>query len=701
MLTSLAWLNRLLDPGDLSADEAEHVLTNVGFPIESREPLPGGDVRLDVELTSNRGDCLCHLGLAREIAAATGRRLVVPTPAPMKPSATKVESVTSVENRVADAGCPRFTARVIRGVKVGPSPAWLREALESVGQRSINNIVDVSNFVLFELGHPSHTFDLNTLRGRRLVVRHAQPDEPLVALDGRKHALRPDELVVADAERAVSLAGVIGGFETGVTERTTDVLLEMATWDPITIRRAARRLDIRTDASHRFERYVDARDLEWASQRAAALILEVAGGELLDGMIDAGGTLPAKTEIVLRAARCEHLLGYRVPIERMASLLRSIGLEVAVDKTGRQESLRCLVPHHRHDLTREVDLIEEVARLNGFDKIEVAAALDVPLDMAHPPEWSRRERAAEAISAALVSAGFFETVTFSFLRRDDAEAFCPTGLGLIRVDEERRQGEPYLRPSLIPSLLSCRRANQDARSTGAGGAGVRFFEIASTFADRVGETVETRSLALLADSPPGLSGVEAAQAVVRILRGALQSAANSSGGPAARVEFIPAEPDLPALAGETFAEVRVNGERAGRVAAILGETLKRWGLESPVGVAEIDIRTLIALYPPVAGAALLPRFPSIERDLSIIVAEETPWARFEEEIAALRPALLERVDFIGIYRGRQIGAGKKSVTFRMTFRDPDRTLRNEEVDPQVAAVVERLGRALGGVLRTT
>lgn len=701
MLTSVNWLNRYLNPATVTANEAEHVLTHVGFPIESKEALPSGDTRLDVELTSNRGDCLCHVGLAREIAAATGRALVMPRASAVKASATKASSVTSVENQVG-TGCPRFTARVIRGVKIGPSPKWLAEAIESVGLRPINNVVDVTNFINLELGHPCHVFDLNALADRRLVVRYAKKDEPVTALDGRKHAMRPDEIVVADAEKAVSIAGVIGGLDSGVTEKTTDVLFEMATWDPIAVRRAARRLDIRTDASHRFERYVDARDLEWASLRGASLIAELAGGELLDGMIDAGGAMSPRTEVVLRALRCEHLLGIRVPTERMTALLNSIGVDTKV--TG--ETLRCIVPHHRHDLTREVDLIEEVGRLNGFDKIELAPMLDVHLELSHPDDWAKRERAMESLTRVLTGAGFFETVTFSFITQREAEMFRPRGLRLLKVDEERRKGGPYLRPSVIPSLLTCRRANQDGKVRQEGG--VRLFECASVFAEQDDgkafgrKTVEMRVLTLLADAPPGSSGHEAKQAALRAVRGAVEAAAAALGGPATRVEIESVDDGrtFAALEDEIEARVKINGHPAGLIATVSGKTLQRWGVESPVGVAEIHLQMLIDLYPPKATARELPRFPGIERDLSVIVEESVAWGRISSEVQALGPALMERLDFVGVYRGKQVGAGKKSVTLRMTFRDPERTLRHEEVDPQVAGVVSRLASAVGGEVRT-
>ncbi|MBN8644759.1 MAG: phenylalanine--tRNA ligase subunit beta, partial [Planctomycetes bacterium] len=499
MLTSVRWLNSLLEPGTLTPDEAEARLTAHSFPIESRADAPGGDCVLDVEVTSNRGDCLCHLGLARELAASTGRRLKVPAPGPaLRHGTTEVDSITSVLNHVTDV-CPRFTARVIRGVKIGPSPAWLVQALEAVGQRSINNVVDVSNYVLHELGHPSHTFDLNTLSGKRLVVRYAKEGEAFTALDKKAYTLKATDLVVADADRAVSLAGVIGGLETGVTERTTDVLLELATWDPATIRRAARRLGIRTDASHRFERTVSAGDLEWASARCAELILQVAGGEICDGMIDAGAA-PSRGVVSLRPARITHVLGKEIDPAEVRRLLDTIGIEVSGSSP-----LSCTIPHHRPDLTREIDLIEEIARLHGLDNFAIADALSVRLDLNQPRAWEHREKATDVLAAALTGLGYFETVTFSFSPREHAELFVPAGLRLLKVDEARRPGTPYLRPSIVPSLLTCRRANQDALVRPEHGGGVRLFELASVFAEEdektnARKTRQQRHLGLLIDA---------------------------------------------------------------------------------------------------------------------------------------------------------------------------------------------------------
>ncbi|MBL0927421.1 MAG: phenylalanine--tRNA ligase subunit beta [Phycisphaerales bacterium] len=697
MWTSIEWLNSLLEPAGLSADEAEHALTHLGFPIESREERSGDDL-LDVELTSNRGDCLCHLGLAREIAAGTARRLKRPYGKGFRTSPAAAASVAGVENLVPE-GCPRFTARVIRGVRVGPSPKWLVQRLERIGQRSISNVVDVSNYVLAELGHPSHTFDLNTIAGRRLFVRSARPDEPFVALDGRKHALRPGELVVADADRAVSLAGIIGGLDTGVTASTTDILLEVATWDPVTIRRAARRLDIRTDASHRFERSVDARDLLMAQDRLCELIVEVAGGEVLAGTIEAGPALPPARVIDLRASRCWDLLGIEVAPEQMARLLGAVGVSAEVSGGGRSAVLRCTVPNHRaRDLEREVDLIEEVARLNGFEKLREAPSIDIRLDFRHPEQWLARERVTEDVGSVLTGMGFFETVTFSFVTEAHAAAFLPPGLRAVKVDEARRKDAPYLRPSLVPSLLICRRANQDGRVAPGPDGVVRLFEFASIFAERddgarhTRQTVEARRIGMLIDASD-------AQAGVRALRGAIDAAARAAGGPDVHVGAAPLEAAPPIFKPGRVSAVTIGGRACGFVGALgLGE-LAPWGLDAPVAVAEVDLDALISLYPPKARAHALPAFPAIERDISWVVDEPTPWAGLHAAVAGAKLDRCEAVQFVGVYRGKPLPPGRKSVTLRLRFRDAARTLRHEEVDPQMAAATAALKAAVGGELR--
>lgn len=693
MLISVKWLNALLNPGPpgtagpFSADEAERVLTFAGFPIESRTPLAGGDERLDVEVTSNRGDVLSHVGVAREIAAATGRELKLSRPAwdPARGpgSGEKVGSVASLEN-LAARGCPRFTARVVRNVRVGPSPAWLVSALESVGQRSINNVVDITNYVLFELGHPTHVFDFEKLAGKRIVVRGANEGEKLQTLDGKTHTLKSGELVVADAERAQGLAGIMGGEESSVTTQTRNVLIEAATWDPPSVRRVARRLQLRTDASHRYERYVDPRTTAEASARVAQLILEVAGGELMDGMLDEGPALPESKSVRMRAERCRALLGEPVATDEMARLLTALEIDAHVDRAA--DEVICEIPPFRADLTREVDLIEEVARTHGYARIGVDDKMDVQIGPAQ-----ESERALRVIGETMAAMGFYETITFSFVTRDEAALFLPQDMRILSVDEARRPGQPALRPSVLAGLLRCRRVNQDARVVADGG--VRLFEIGPGFQeDSKGRSAEFRALAMLIDAPDAQEGL-------RRVRGAVESLVVRLGGAAAKLQIESSKPFTSADREGATASITLNGQKCGALRVFSDAALKFYDLDVPVAGAEIELNALLSLWPARVRAAAPPAFPAIDRDLSVIVDESVAWASIAREVERTSPARMEGFAFVGVYRGKQVGEGKKSVTMRLRFRDDARTLRHEEVDPQVAAVVESLGRAVGASLR--
>ncbi|MDL1905732.1 phenylalanine--tRNA ligase subunit beta [Synechococcales cyanobacterium CNB] len=691
MELSIRWLNRYLEPAHAAADEVEHALTNAGFPIESRRATPAGDTVLDVEITSNRGDCLSQVGLAREVAAVTGRRLVMPTwvePRRGEPA----DGYLSLENRVPEA-CPRFTAQVIRGVKIGPSPAWMTDLLESLGQRPINNVVDVTNFLTFELGHPSHVFDLRSLAGGRLIIRWAKEGEKLSTLDGKDRTLRADELVVADAERAQSLAGVIGGAESEVGASTTDVVLEVATWEPAVVRRAARRLGIRTDASHRFERGVAPAELDFAARRAAALIVEVAGGMLCSGMLDEGRPLPPARSIRFRPSRARALIGVDVPDAEQARLLKSIGIEAE----GGGDALTCVPPPFRLDLEREVDLVEEVARLHGLDSVPVRDWMPVAV---RPPQ--QRERALREMHAALEGLGFYEAVTFTFVSEDDAAPFMPPGLRMVRVDDERRKAEPVCRPSALPSLLGCRRANRAAQVARPGG--VRLYEWSANFAEIDGpgaRTVENRNLALLMDVPTAGSKAthEELQAGLRAIRGVVETIAARLGGEGAAVRLAASSPYAAAFRADAFADVLIHGERIGSVGLLADAVLRQHDLDHPIAAGDLNLESLLGLFPPRASIRPLPAFPPIDRDLSLLVPERMPWDRVRSLVEGANLPLLESVEFVGTYRGKQAGAGRKSVTLRLTFRDPARTLRREEVEPQVSGLIDRARAELGAELR--
>lgn len=729
MLASVRWLNEYLVPANVTAQGAERALTDAGFPIESHTDLPDGDVRIDVEVTSNRGDCLSHIGLAREIAAATGGTLKLPTVPPEPTSGDRAGDIAAVDNQIPNL-CPLFTARVIRGVKVGPSPAWLVRALESIGQRSISNVVDVTNFVAAEYGQPTHVFDLATIQkdgGKHaLTVRAAIKGEKLELLDGQTVELRPGELVIADGPapgRPVSLAGIMGGALTQVTARTTDVLFEAATWAPAAVRRAARRLGLRTDASHRFERIVDPRTIDAAARRAAALILELAGGRLLAGVIKEGPEPEPLRTVRVRPQRVRALLGIDVHASEMARVLRAHDIAFAdepgdwspgADSTG--EAV-CTIPPHRPDLEREIDLIEEVARTIGLERLPILEKLPIRI----APEQTD-ERAARELAATLTGLGFHEAVTFTFISPKAAAPFLPAGMSRIDVCDDRRKAEPTLRPSIIPSLLACRRANKD-RAVDAPG-GVRLYEVSSVFGQSApvpavpltagsaavsAPAAETRNLALIADALPipGGKAIDAVQHAVRLIRGTLDAAARTLGGTQAKLTFEPVAgaPPIAAFEPGACAAVVLNNTRIGIVGQVSRAVQQAHDLDRPVVAAEVNLAALLALYPPRATVRALPAFPAIERDLSLIVPEGTTWQRIESLVHAANLALLDHdpgdhpVRFIGVYRGRQAGDGKKSVTLRLRFRDPTRTLRREEVDPQMQSLVDLSAKELGAAVR--
>jgi phenylalanyl-tRNA synthetase beta chain len=408
------------------------------------------------------------------------------------------------------------------------------------------------------------------------------------------------------------------------------------------------------------------------------------------------GALEPTRTIDVRLARVEFVLGKAISAEETARVLAGAGFGVAPGKGV----VSCAVPHFRPDVVREIDVIEEIARIHGIDRFEVAPRIEVPLEVDHPVAWAARERAMARIGETLTGAGFFETVTFSFVAERDAAAFIPAGMRPLKVDEARRRDTPYLRPSIVPSLMACRRANQDGKVVRAGG--VRLFETGAVFADRdLGpgrgrETVERRSLALLADAGPRH---EDHQQAVRTMRGAIERLARDLGGRALVVAFEPTEGGPVFAQGGSFARIALGGVDVGWMGVPAPSAVAPWGLDEPVVVAELDLAALIGVWPPKDRVEAMPAFPSIERDLSVVVEESVPWKRLHGVIDGLAVPRLEGAEYVGTFRGKQVGAGKKSVTVRLRFRDPARTLRHEEVDGEVARVVSALAASVGAALR--
>lgn len=684
MNASLAWLNRHLNR-PATADEAAEGLTRVGFPVEGRWEA-GEDVGLDVEVTSNRGDCLSHRGLARELAAATGRSLLdapaawpveatASTGAAGEPGGEPVGVSVEIE-AAAGRACPRYLGYLVRGVKVGPSPPWLVARLEAVKLRSVNNVVDATNLVLMETGQPTHAFDAAALGGGCVNVRFARAGETLQAINHETYKLGPAMLVIADDKQPQALAGVMGGAASEVTEATRDVFVEVAAFDALTTRRTARALKLSSDSSHRYERGTDLAAMERVGEELVSLIAALAGGSVASGCVEAGDGVPERAPVAWRPERCSSLLGIDLPAERQAEHLRRLGL--GVEPGAGSEPWRAEVPRWRNDLEREVDLIEEIARIEGLDDLPVNDRLEVSVRTPHP-----RLAAARTLADVLVAGGCHEAMCFAWASQADATAMGHEPDSLVRVDDDRRTAAPYLRPSLLPSLLAVRKNNQDA-----GNADPRVFETAATWTRRGAAVTERRHLALVVDAATP-------DQTLRELRGLLVEAAQRLGVPAPGVapEAAPA-PGFAASATLTW-----GGEADGRFGLVCPKLTKRFGLATAVAALEVPLDRLLSPERSPAETAPLPRFPGTERDLSLVVDEGVPWATLEAAVSEAEPARLESLSLVGVYRGKPLAPGEKSVTLRMLFRDAERTLTREEVEPEVSRVVGVLERRTGGKLR--
>lgn len=689
MLASCRWINDYLDR-PVPPDEQGDRLTMAGFPIEDRREFVHddgvNDVVMDVELTSNRGDCLCHVGLAREIAAASGRALNVASPS-NKATGPAASSMIRVTNR-EPVRCPLYTARIIRGVRVGPSPSWLASRLRAIGQIPRNNIVDATNFVLFELGQPTHVFDLATIRGGEIIIRMAKPGEPFLPIgEGEKELrLKGNELAIADAEGVVALGGVKGGALSAVTNSTTDLLIEAATFEPAIVRLGNRQWRVESASAYRYERGVHHGQVNPAAERLVQLILELAGGTLCEGVVSDGPSLPTPKPIPIRPDRTRAVLGIPVDDTAIESALRRLGF--APVRQG--DRFLCTAPPHRLDVEREADLIEEVLRMVGTDRVPVAEAIPIRVTPPQPREAGRR-----VLCNELAALGFVETVTHSLIDERAARAFLSPGETELRVDDERARSEPILRPSIVPSLLRVRALNEDR-----GVRSLRLFELAATFAALSGNGHghrETRRLGLLADIDDAALGL-------RPVRGVVERLVYLLAGRQARLEVRPCESHGGAetpnwLVPGAAAGLSLDGAPLGWMGVLAPQLIRNFGLERPMASAEIDVEALLRRYPPLTRVEAMPAFPAIERDISAIVSETTAWETIHALVSDLRLSMLECVEFITAFRGKPIEKGLKSVTLRLRFRAAERTLKHEEVDPQVEATVAALRDRLGAVIR--
>lgn len=709
MNISYNWLRELsgtkLEPRELSER-----LTMLGLAVEGVHEA-GDDFVLDIDLTSNRPDCLSHLGVAREVAAMEGTRVQLPESKP-KPVAQLAEEFTAVEILDTDL-CPRYAARVVRDVKIAPSPEWLVKRLEAIGQRPINNVADITNYVLHEMGQPLHAFDLAKLAEQRIVVRRARAGEKLKTLDGVERELDQEMLVIADAEKAVALAGVMGGEDSEISDATRDVLIESAYFNPDSVRRTARLLGMHTEASHRFERGADYAGVLRAQERCVALICELAGGTATENAIDVYPR-PLKQPVVsLRPERVKALTGLSLSSVEMENILTALGFSQTAKMSNAEAvpSLRDGVieelpinlhskmsfvpPTWRVDVSIEEDLVEEVARHTGYDRI----ATELPAS-GIAGEYQPSERKKRAMRGALVACGYDEAISFSFIDAAHDETFelIPEFAaqyqngengenGFVTLSNSIIEGSTRMRPTLLAGLLGAVKHNFNH-----GTRDVRLFETGRLFAAAGGNgelPLEREALTLVATggATEELRAGHERELDFYDLKGALEAAVDA-------MNFLPLQYEAASVRhlreGQAAAISLSDGKRIGYIGRLSEAVAAEYKFRQPVYVAELDLTALLeaseatVLYTPLA------RHPSVTRDVSLLVARRTGLAELLAAVGAQQVEFCRDAKLVGVYDGANLPEGKRSVTLRLEYRADEQTLRDEEVDEMHKRIVSAL-----------
>ena len=686
MKVVLSWLRDYVDI-PYALEELQERLPMLGLGIEGVEGA-GDDAVIDLEIAANRGDLMSLRGVAREMAAST--RTAVRRPAPwVTEAADPITEHTAVE--VQDAVlCPRFTARMIVDVRVGPSPAWLVRRLEASGVRSINNIVDVTNYVMLEMGQPMHAFDYDLLRGGRLVIRHARPGEPLMTLDGVDRALDPQILVVADAERAGGVAGIIGGGNTEISERTTRVLLEAAAWDPAMIRRTSRRLGVRTESSARFERGIDIAGILAVQDRAIALMQELAGGRILRGVIDVYPRPLQRRAVDLRLPSVRRLLGIDVPVDEAVAILTSLGF--AVERQDR--NLRVDVPTYRRDVEREEDLIEEIARHYGYDRIPSV----MPVETTSQGSVAPALRMDALVRTVLVRAGLVEALTLSLTNPAAVDGLqLPADhpwRTLVPLRNPMVEDHTHLRATLLPGLLNAARANVARAVTD-----IRLFELGRTFHAGAGGVTEPRRLAILmtGTTHEGAWNLPAAAVAIDFfgLKGVVEALLRELH--IDDVSFVAAR--APWLHAGRTAELIAGGRALGMLGELHPDVAVRYDLPAAVYLAHLDADALFEQAAVTPRFRPVGRFPAVRRDVAVAVARDIPSAQVEQVIREAAGVWLERVGLFDVYEGASVPSGQRSLAYALTFRAAERTLAAEEVETWMRAIHDALRARLRAKIR--
>ena len=687
MKVQVDWLKEYTEI-DVPTDELGHVLTMAGLEIESHETveLPDGEKSevLELNVTPNRGYCLSHIGVAREVSALLNKSLKLPDPLKTLVSewgAVAVEDRVSVENLEPEL-CPRYCALVIENVKVGPSPKWLKDRLTAIGLRPINNIVDITNFVMMEYGQPLHAFDRDLLAGNKIIIRRAKKGEPFASLDGTELKLEPDALVIADGEKPVALAGIMGGINSQVSETTSHIVLESACFNPATVRQGSKKYGLRSDSSYRFERSVDLNGVVSAQARAALMMKELAGGGICLGRVDIYPETGKSINIPLRVGRVNQLLGASFNSEQVRDLLSRLGMEVL----SQSENMEVKIPSFRPDLLREVDLIEEIARIDGFDKVDTV----YPVAGVRPVRISPRQNIAKKVREVFCCAGFAETVHYSFIERAYAEEFKTAFASeqVIALKNPLSSDYDTMRTSLLPGLLKTAGLNLSK-----GQKPLKLFEVGSVYSsDSTGLRTEKAVLSAIVLGPyePTPWKPRGGEYDFYDLKGTLETLITHLH---LKLEIFPdSKPFL--LPGKSV-RVQIDDRELGYMGQMAPEQnlvaeLNVYALELDLGALE---KSSSLRFQPI------PKFPETYRDISILVDRSVTSQKAADLILKTGCPLIQKVDLYDHFEGKKIQADKKSLTFALSFQSAERTLSDNEVNPLFEKIVQTLKSELGASLR--
>jgi len=671
MKFTYSWLKEYC-PINLKPNELASLLTGHGLKVESHQSL-GNDTLFELEITANRPDLLGVIGIAREVAALTKQKLKLPS-VKEKPIKSKPSSGKGLVKIDSPEFCPGYLGRVIKGVRIGNSPKWLRERLEAVGLKPINNIVDITNYVLLECGQPLHAFDFNRLEGKRIVVRNARKGEKIKAIDDKDYQLTPEMLVIADEKNPVALAGIMGGKATEVTESTTDILLESASFEPKNIRRTSQALKLASDSSYRFERNVPPVNMEWGSKRATALIREIAGGKVTVEKLVATHE-PIEKKVTINLDRVWRLIGIPIDKETIKRILKALGFVPVKEWRG---NIDFRVPLFRTDINEAVDVIEEIVRVYGYDQVPMNVPITVPDVLEKLPGDELLNR----VRDTLVGLGCFEALTNSFVddkSLSDFPFWCdnPLEKAITFANTPMK-----LRNNLASALLVALRLNEGYQRE----AHIKFFEVAKVYyKDKAATPYEKFCLGLLDNR-----GFLSLKGTIEALLGRIKLTA--------KVSYEPIE--LAWFKTGQCLKIKLGDQVLGYLGEINSPLIDKYQTTNRVALAELDWAVMVKNAQLAIAYCEFPRLPAIQRDLALVVDEKVKWAQVAETIQKTGGDYLEKVNFFDLYRGSQVAKGKKSIACALVFRAPDRTLTNEEVDTTIKQIVESLGSNLAATLRS-